>query len=64
MASRTAIKKCICKHEFQDATYGVGMRVYNKAGANDRNKWRCTVCGRDSDGGTVEAPKAEAPKKK
>ena len=35
------IKKCDCKNDFQDKTYGTGNRVHNqtKAGA-----YRCTVC--------------------
>lgn len=39
----TEVKKCNCKHEFQDKTYGTGMRVMNldfkKVNAT------CTVCG-------------------
>jgi len=34
------IKKCTCKHEFQDKKYGKGMRVFNKG----KEVWRCTVC--------------------
>jgi hypothetical protein len=37
------VKKCNCNHEFQDKTYGKGMRVMNldfkKVNAT------CTVCG-------------------
>ena len=36
-----AIQKCVCKHEFQDATYGKGMRVHTEA--KDKSL-RCTVC--------------------
>jgi hypothetical protein len=38
------IVKCTCKHEFQDETYGKGMRVYNPAG-DKQSGGRCTVCG-------------------
>ena len=37
------IKKCTCKHDFQDKKYGKGKRFHNvcaKAG-----EYRCTVCG-------------------
>lgn len=37
-----AILKCSCKHEFQDRTYGKGMRVFNETKIKDR--FRCTVC--------------------
>jgi hypothetical protein len=39
------IHKCSCVHEYQDATYGTGMRVMNpcKPG-NPQNFVRCTVC--------------------
>ena len=36
-----AIKKCDCKHEYQDRKHGKGNRVMNKT-ANDN--YRCTVC--------------------
>lgn len=41
--SQTAIKKCECKHEYQDKKYGKGMRVFNYSKKHDT--WRCTVCG-------------------
>ena len=36
------VKKCSCKHEFQDSEYGSNMRVMNscKGGVDVR----CTVC--------------------
>jgi len=34
------IVKCNCKHAFQDATYGYGMRVANSCTGG----YRCTVC--------------------
>lgn len=37
------IKKCTCAHEFQDKTYGKGMRVFNPS---EKGKPRCTVCGK------------------
>jgi hypothetical protein len=42
------ISKCEkCKpHKFQDETYGVNMRVFNRMGKKQGTKtqWRCTVC--------------------
>lgn len=37
---------CKCSHEYQDKTYGKGVRVHNKAlkGFNSGIGWRCTVC--------------------
>jgi hypothetical protein len=46
MAKGTKIIKCSCKHAFQDATYGLGLRVHNfarKPGGTEPG-WRCTVC--------------------
>ena len=42
MSNNSSIKKCTCKHEFQDKTYGNGNRVFNKW----TKGWRCTVCER------------------
>lgn len=40
------IMRCKCQHEFQDATYGPGMRVFNVAGKDGKiAEYRCTVCG-------------------
>lgn len=40
------IKKCTCKHEYQDQKYGPGMRVHNPSGHSDRKgESRCSVCG-------------------
>ena len=40
------IKKCDCKHEFQDKEYGKGNRMHNpiikKQGVPQQ--YRCTVC--------------------
>lgn len=38
----TEIKKCECKHDFQDSQYGKSMRVWNKG----KEKRKCTVCGK------------------
>ncbi len=39
------IKKCACKHDYQDKKYGTGMRVHNPVkGPNNTVLWRCTVC--------------------
>ncbi len=37
------IIKCTCKHEFQDKTYGKGMRVFNTEDKSSDST--CTVCG-------------------
>lgn len=36
------IKKCNCKHEYQDKVYGQGMRVCNE---DSKKQATCTVCG-------------------
>ena len=37
--------KCTCKNEYQDKTYGEGMRVHNFAPkAGGQGMWRCTIC--------------------
>lgn len=38
----TQMIKCNCKHEFQDAMYGVGQRVAN---IMRTGQVKCTVCG-------------------
>jgi hypothetical protein len=42
----TAVKRCTCKHEYQDKRYGKGMRLHNECQGGSRNTpgWRCTVC--------------------
>lgn len=40
------IGSCSCKSEFQDATYGKGMRVKNCCAGGSR----CTVCKADNKG--------------
>ena len=37
----SVVKKCTCKHTFQDNQYGQGMRLFNETGGG---KVRCTVC--------------------
>jgi hypothetical protein len=39
------ILKCTCKHPFQDAKYGEGMRLHT-ASKKDGEPPRCTVCKR------------------
>ena len=42
------IKKCECKHSYQDKKYGEQMRIHNRAkGPNNTILWRCTVCGKE-----------------
>lgn len=36
------IKKCDCKHAFQDKRYGKGKRVFTEG----KNGLKCTVCGK------------------
>ena len=40
------IRKCDCKHKFQDEKYGKGMRVHNERAGKDGG-CRCTVCGKE-----------------
>jgi hypothetical protein len=43
------IKRCTCKHEYQDKKHGKGKRVHNplrsKSPGGKLTDWRCTVCG-------------------
>jgi len=41
-----AIKRCECKHEYQDEVYGKGNRVHNPTLKQVGNQpvYRCTVC--------------------
>jgi len=54
--SKTAIKRCGCRSEYQDKHYGPGNRVHNYG--PKRPCWRCSVCGTEK---VVE--KHEEPKK-
>ena len=38
---RVVLKKCKCKHAFQDERYNKGIRVHNTC---KEGKARCTVC--------------------
>ena len=41
------IKQCKCINEFQDKTYGKGMRVFNTCNKEGKElgRSRCSVCG-------------------
>lgn len=55
--NKTRIVSCGCKSEFQDRTYGKGMRVTtpnNKEQANKNFVVRCTVCGRQHNLGPMK----------
>ena len=39
----TMVKQCSCSSEFQDKTYGKGMRLHNVK--EDGKGGKCTVCG-------------------
>ena len=43
--AESKIMRCTCTHEFQDATYGKGMRVMNPI--KDGTGYRCSVCGKE-----------------
>lgn len=59
--SKTVIKSCTCSHEFQDKTYGRGMRVFNSMMAKGRVVGEaCTVCSRESKAPVFKA-KEETP---
>lgn len=47
----TNVKRCKCKHDFQDKTYGEGQRVHNRVPGESKEKckWRCSVCGDTKD---------------
>lgn len=40
------VVKCSCRSEFQDKTYGSGLRLHNYAlnAFNKTGGWRCSVC--------------------
>jgi hypothetical protein len=45
------IKRCDCKHAYQDKKYGKGKRVHNYIGGNGGRRGegiRCTVCGKET----------------
>ena len=44
----TAVKRCRCPNNFQDARYGKKMRVHNRTKQHEAKGlrgWRCTICG-------------------
>jgi hypothetical protein len=41
--SGCTVKRCSCKHEYQDSKYGQNMRVHNFN--QKKTEARCTVCG-------------------
>lgn len=50
MSKKIAHVHCKCKHDFQDARYGAGVRVANLKtksvkGGSDSVDVKCTVCG-------------------
>jgi hypothetical protein len=53
-----AILPCTCVNKFQDKEYGTGKRAFNEC---LKDKWRCTVCGREQN--TTYVPKQETSKK-
>lgn len=38
------IKKCDCKHEYQDKEYNKWKRVHNECTRSNPQQYRCTVC--------------------
>lgn len=44
----SVIKKCTCKHKYQDERYGKGNRVMNERKKDSTSKYRCTVCGEET----------------
>ena len=41
--AETIIRKCVCKHPYQDKTYGEGNRVMNVRYGKEKGV-RCSVC--------------------
>jgi hypothetical protein len=55
------IIKCNCKHAYQDATYGAGMRAHNPIVKEPKgNHWRCTVCNVEHSKGGDDPKKGKA----
>lgn len=57
MKTNTVIKPCSCSNEFQDRTYGVGKRVWNRHTNTDGGT--CTACGREVTGWGMELKKGK-----
>ena len=53
------IRSCICKHTFQDETYGKSRRVMNAC----QGGYRCTVCGASASKETKPEPAKAEPAK-
>ena len=48
IATKIKLVKCGCKHAFQDAIYGPGMRIVTPiTKPKGAGSWRCTVCQRE-----------------
>lgn len=46
IGSDPKVKKCTCKHEYQDKKYGSGYRLHNECVRKQGvQEYRCTVCG-------------------
>lgn len=45
----TSVKRCDCRHSYQDEKYGKGMRVHNnkRKEQGKEQKSSCTVCGKE-----------------
>jgi hypothetical protein len=48
----TVLRWCSCEHKGQDGMHGSHMRVYNhapgKGGSTTPNRYRCSVCKRET----------------
>lgn len=43
--AESKVLRCSCRHEYQDAQYGVGMRLHNPCSGHANSiAYRCTVC--------------------
>jgi uncharacterized protein (DUF983 family) len=40
----TLVTNCSCQNDYQDKLYGKGKRLFNGC---IKDKWRCTVCGKE-----------------
>ena len=54
------VMACTCKHDFQDKTYGRGLRLFNYGRKiNGTGGYRCTVCGATRGAATPPTKKEE-----
>lgn len=46
--AKTRTMFCYCTSKYQDARYGMGLRLHNKCTKQmpGQQNWRCTVCGK------------------